>query len=166
MKSTIVPYRNVHLFLLVFFLFVLVGCDKPEQSAASQSPEQSAPQMQQQEQPVTVEEITYTTKDDMVIAGTYYHSDGQDAVILLHMLGKDRSSWEKVPEVLQHEGFAVLAIDLRGHGKSIKDNFGFSTFGLSEFQHMVYVVEGAKRFIRKRGLTGDISIVGASIGAN
>lgn len=45
-------------------------------------------------------------------------------VILLHSLGEDSSSWDKFPQQLNQMGFAVLAMDLRGHGKSTRNKKG------------------------------------------
>ena len=40
-------------------------------------------------------------------------------VILLHSLGYNSQWWEGLPKELLEKGYAVLAIDLRGHGTSI-----------------------------------------------
>ncbi len=113
-----------------------------------------------------IREINYTTDDAIVISGTFYPGTGQDGVILIHMLGNDRTSWGKLPEALNNEGLAVLAIDLRGHGKSMQETGEYTTFTALNYQHMLYDIKGAKQFFRKKGLTGSVSLVGASIGAN
>ncbi|MCQ2739253.1 MAG: alpha/beta fold hydrolase [bacterium] len=40
-------------------------------------------------------------------------------VVLLHSLGTSSQWWSDLPELLLSKGYAVLAIDLRGHGASI-----------------------------------------------
>ena len=40
-------------------------------------------------------------------------------VVLLHSLGYNSQWWEDLPKLLLEKGYAVLAIDLRGHGTSI-----------------------------------------------
>jgi alpha-beta hydrolase superfamily lysophospholipase len=59
---------------------------------------------------------------DMDLVGTVYypqnHAPKWPAVILIHMLHGDRSQWEEFPEQLSEAGYAVLSIDLRGHGAS------------------------------------------------
>ncbi len=40
-------------------------------------------------------------------------------VVLLHSLGYNSDWWEDLPQSLLNEGYAVVTIDLRGHGKSI-----------------------------------------------
>lgn len=59
---------------------------------------------------------------DINLAGTVYYPQNRapkwPAVILIHMLHGDRSQWEHFPEQLSAAGYAVLSIDLRGHGAS------------------------------------------------
>ena len=43
-------------------------------------------------------------------------------VVLLHSLGTDSMWWSDLPDTLLQDGYAVLAIDLRGHGKSVYDS--------------------------------------------
>jgi len=43
-------------------------------------------------------------------------------VVLLHSLGYSSDWWETLPADLLNNGYAVLKIDLRGHGKSIYSN--------------------------------------------
>jgi pimeloyl-ACP methyl ester carboxylesterase len=40
------------------------------------------------------------------------------SVLLLHGYGEDRSAWKDLSKQLLNRGFAVLAVDLRGHGQS------------------------------------------------
>ena len=40
-------------------------------------------------------------------------------VVLLHSLGYDSQWWGELPQMLMDKGYAVLFIDLRGHGKSV-----------------------------------------------
>lgn len=42
-----------------------------------------------------------------------------ETVVLLHSLGYSSEWWEGLPDMLIDNGYAVLKIDLRGHGKSI-----------------------------------------------
>ncbi len=41
-------------------------------------------------------------------------------VILLHMYSSDRTAWKPLVPKLTEAGFAVLAIDMRGHGESVE----------------------------------------------
>ena len=40
-------------------------------------------------------------------------------VVLLHSLGYSSQWWETLPKELLEQGYAILSIDLRGHGKSV-----------------------------------------------
>lgn len=64
---------------------------------------------------------TFTTKDGVAIAATYWPSGlKQDAsvIVLLHGLKGNQLDWGGLPKKLHDEGFAVIAVDLRGHGQS------------------------------------------------
>ena len=68
-------------------------------------------------QPVTLE-----TFDGVTLAADFYppppSKDPAPMVILLHMYRSDKSAWAPLTDPLHEAGFAVLAIDLRGHGDS------------------------------------------------
>jgi dienelactone hydrolase len=68
------------------------------------------------------QDIVFTTEDNLVIAGSYYPPGRKDEpapmVILVHMYKTDRSDFGPLLPTLRKAGFAVLAIDLRGHGQS------------------------------------------------
>ena len=67
------------------------------------------------------EPARFTTEDGVQIVGDYYPAAAPGStptVILLHMYRSDRSAWRPLVPKLHDAGFAVLAIDLRGHGES------------------------------------------------
>lgn len=121
--------------------------------------------------------VTFLTDDGVSIVGTYYTpasgtNNSTPTVILLHMLGRDRNTWNTLASTLsEKEGYAVLSIDLRGHGESIKQNdktISYQIFTEEDFNKMVLDVKAAKQFLtgQKNANPNTISIVGASIGAN
>ncbi|MCH7527123.1 MAG: alpha/beta fold hydrolase [Planctomycetes bacterium] len=65
--------------------------------------------------------VTFETRDGVEIFGDYFapQSGGSPVVILLHMYRSNRSAWRPLVPALHKAGFAVLAIDLRGHGESL-----------------------------------------------
>lgn len=70
---------------------------------------------------VLSEEKMLPTKDNANVAITYFKATGgQDApvVILLHGKGSSRQVWKGYAEFLQKADFAVVTVDLRGHGES------------------------------------------------
>jgi len=131
---------------LVVLLLLMSGC-KP----VSQVSEEKAPL-----------QFMLTTEDNIKIAADYYQGTSDKAVILLHMLRKNKESWKDFPERLRKEGYSVLAIDLRGHGESDLDMNEFSD---ADFNNMVLDVRIAKKFLDEKGIR-EVAIIGASIGAN
>jgi pimeloyl-ACP methyl ester carboxylesterase len=67
--------------------------------------------------------VSFNAADGMRIAADYYPrpaAEQTDApmVILLHMYRSDRKAWGPLIDPLHQAGFAILALDLRGHGES------------------------------------------------
>jgi len=113
------------------------------------------------------------TEDGYYIAAWYWAPEAEVApgVILLHMRGRDKSSWGEMPKELVAEGFGVVAIDLRGHGETL--DAGGRTARLealvdADYQRMMHDVTAAHELLAgKREVDGEhIAIIGASIGAN
>ncbi len=122
---------------------------------------------------VNVEEVSFSTVDNVRIQGDWYSSPNPNgkAVILLHMMNRDKSSWIDFASFLSTKGFDVLAIDLRGHGNSIyqEDKFlDYKLFTNAEHQASINDVSAALDFIEqnKKNTRNNIFLVGASIGAN
>jgi pimeloyl-ACP methyl ester carboxylesterase len=66
----------------------------------------------------------FLTDDQIEIHGTYTPPATKEPakapiVILLHMYNKNRSGFDPLLPALHEAGFAVLAIDMRGHGESV-----------------------------------------------
>lgn len=101
--------------------------------------------------------------DGFRIAGTIYQPGDTPSpwpvVVLLHMLWGDRNSWDEFAKQLSEAGFAVLAIDMRGHGDT-----GGSVDWDKAAEDLGYVwnfLESRDDFDVQRA-----AFVGASIGAN
>jgi len=116
------------------------------------------------------------TADGVSIVGDFYPAAGADRAplaILLHMYRHDRTSWLPLIAPLHEAGFAVLAIDLRGHGESIEP----ASMKLAErvkqrdpglFNAMHLDVEAATAWARKQpGVHPEkLVLVGASVGCS
>ena len=118
---------------------------------------------EEQEQQKDPNEFIITTADEVNITAIYKETNqATQAVLLLHMLGKDKSDYNNVSLYLQQNGFSVLAIDFRGHGNS---NLDYTTFTDADWQNLVVDVEASVDFLESKGYKR-IGVVGASIGAN
>lgn len=66
--------------------------------------------------------VRFNTSDGVEIVADFREAkdSAQPApvAVLLHMYQSNRSAWKPLAEALQRSGFAVLAIDMRGHGQS------------------------------------------------
>lgn len=103
-------------------------------------------------------DIYFNTSDGVRIAATIYKSDADSGVILVHMMGKDRKSWAPIITNLATRR-AVIAIDLRGHGRS---GGVLRKFTDDDYRAMVNDVAAARKELGK----SEVAIIGASIGAN
>ena len=64
--------------------------------------------------------VNFAASDGTQLSATLYDSSNHPApaVVLVHMLGRSRDDWDNVATRLADAGLVVLAIDLRGHGRS------------------------------------------------
>lgn len=110
--------------------------------------------------------VTLYTSDGVTLAATFHEASHRPApaVILLHMLTRNRRDWEPVAARLASEGIAAITVDFRGHGESsvaaTDDGAGLAT--------MVQDVAAARAFLQGRPdvQRERIGIAGASLGAN
>lgn len=114
------------------------------------------------------EQVSIKTSDGVELVGSFYKSNSDRGIVLLHMLNRNRNDWNEFAEQLQKEGFNALSIDLRGHGQSLhKDGrtIGWQLFSAKDFNDMILDVNASKEFLDGKGIK-KISLIGASIGAN
>jgi len=149
--------------LLLFSASIVSSC------ALFSSPEYSMPEK------VNVNEISVLTRDNLKVSVKNYIPESKEklpAVILIHMLGKDKTSWNKfIPRLLEN-GYAVFNVDMRGHGRSTKIQNGHEIFytnmNETDWKKLPDDVLDIINFIQnEKSVNKDkISIIGASIGAN
>lgn len=106
--------------------------------------------------------LTLTTQDGIKLSARYYSSNSEKGVILLHMLDNKKESYDLFAQSLNKEGYAVIAVDLRGHGES---ELNWKDFRLEEFKGMVFDAKAAHNYLLEKGIT-NVAIIGASIGSN
>jgi pimeloyl-ACP methyl ester carboxylesterase len=118
------------------------------------------------------ERVSFVTMDGVTVVGEWMTAPTTiGAVVLLHALPQDRGSWAAFQAVLAKYGLASLAIDLRGHGESIRMSdesvINYKDFGEGEHQSSIYDVIAAVEWIGRRGIERSrIGVGGASFGAN
>ena len=106
------------------------------------------------------EHVFLKTADNVRIAGIYYNSGSDVGILLLHMLGSDKYSYNGfIPKL---KNYKILAIDFRGHGES---DLNWRDFNEKDFNNMVYDADAGVRFLKEKGVK-KVYIIGASIGAN
>lgn len=121
--------------------------------------------------------LTYETKDGFIIKSKLIYpkvkKEKYPLVILLHSLGYSSSYWGELPKLLNEKGYAVIAIDLRGHGDSSYDsNFRIhSWLKYTEKNYSVYPSDIAEvlNYVLYSYVNisrSDYAIIGADIGAN
>lgn len=98
-------------------------------------------------------------RDGIVIGATYRPGTrpGSPAVLLLHGVGASRNATAANAEWLAMLGYAVLAIDFRGHGQSTLAN---RTFGLDEAED----AKAAFDWLKRRQQRARVAIIGISLG--
>lgn len=122
--------------------------------------------------------IEVHTKDLRIIKATltYNKIDGlkrYPTVVLLHSIGYSSKDWSSLIKDLNNAGYAVLAIDLRGHGESIYNTSlkkkPWIYFTEKTFQRIpsdvIAIIEQTDK--QTRVISPDrMAIVGADVGAN
>ncbi len=153
MKKTIV--------IVLIFVLLLAACGEKEKTQEEDSDDGVIPQEQTQK---PSNDIEFTTIDGVTIKGTFLEGNSNSAVLLLHELGKDRTEYNAFVQKLNEKGFTTLAIDFRGHGESGLD---YKEFTNDDWQGLLNDVDSAVKYIRRTDKdVNDITIIGASIGAN
>ncbi len=138
------------------------GVSNPTQAglAAEGQPEHDLPTITPPP-PQSLLPMVISGADGLIMYGTLYAAVVRPApgLLLVHMQGRDRSSWEPLPARLQAAGYAVLAIDLRGYGE---------TGGVADWTRAPADVRAAlAQFAGLPGISGgQLAVIGASIGAN
>ncbi len=121
------------------------------------------------------EKLSLLTEDGIKIAGIYHKvPESKIAVLLLHMMPATKESWDQFVEMLNKKGYSTLAIDLRGHGESLKQSLqgkektlDYRYFSDPEHQESILDVKAASEFLEKEGFSlSQQHVIGASIGSN
>ena len=117
------------------------------------------------------------TKDKFTLAAKLEYPKIKDAknyktVVLLHSLGYNSNWWSTLPEELLNQGYAVLLIDLRGHGNSVYNSklvrvswTSLKNKAYAKYPEDVLAVIDYVKNENKRTFFNEWAIVGSDIGA-
>lgn len=141
----------------IIVVLLLAACTQGENTAVSAAPTTAL-------LGAVRETVTVTAPDGLLLQAAFAapgSTEPAPGVILLHMLGSDRTAWEQagVVDALVQEGYVVLAVDMRGHGET----GGHSDWKLAQadlqpiWDYLVSRPEVDK---------ARTAVIGASIGAN
>ena len=127
-------------------------------------------------EPVTKHKIEFVTKDRFILSGDIYLASQESKkplVVALHSFSLNSKSWVKLAENLRLKGYNVLAMDLRGHGKSIyNENLKLKSrykFNKNDWQKLPNDVIESINYIKAnypKINCNDIIFIGADIGAS
>ena len=114
---------------------------------------------------IAPEEVKLRTSDDLEITGWFIPSKSSDKVlVLVHGLHSSRTAefggkFTEFGSAMQKQGFSILMIDLRGHGKSADSRV---TFGIKERRD---VIAGVNWLKQKGFKPNKIGVLGVSMGS-
>ena len=113
---------------------------------------------------VSSDSVTYQAEDGVHISASWFLPDGvanPPVVILLHERGGSRQQWNELIPTLVDKDYAVLAPDLRGHGKS-------DPYELTNSLDALLDVAAALRWLGSRNDVDQsrIAVIGARFGAD
>ena len=152
--------RRIVLIILAFFLLLI-------NTSAEAAPS------------VMKKEISAVAEDGFNIKATLTYPKVKSqkefsTVILLHSLGYNSQWWSDLPQELLNKGYAVLAVDLRGHGASVYNaklskmswknlkNSGYAKYP----SDVISVINAVKAENTKKVFFKNYAIVGADVGAS
>ena len=163
-------YANIAVVLLAFAALIFSGCG--EQKTSSTTPaanEPSANTTGNLPEGVAPENVNLTTDDDVIINANYYKpaEPATAAVMLIHQRYSNKEAWNPIIGKIVAKGYAVLAFDMRGHGKSTKTTGGETIGEPAEGQwwECKKDAQAALNFLLGKGIK-KVAVAGASVGAS
>src|SRR4051812_47030637 len=111
-----------------------------------------------------MDEFTFASTDGVEVFARRWVPSGQPraAVVIVHGAAEHSGRYARVAAVLQAEGYAVYALDLRGHGHSA----GSTERGRIGPSGMAGVLSDVEALVRRaRSEAGDVVLFGHSMGS-
>ncbi len=121
--------------------------------------------------------VSLETKDRQLLSASYYEpkrrksSPPAPAAMLLHDAGSSREELAEMAAYLHKKGFAVLTLDLRGHGASATEDTNFEKADEKARENLWAMstrdVDAATKFLLKQNgvHASNLSLVGVGAGA-
>jgi dienelactone hydrolase len=119
--------------------------------------------------------VSIKTPDKLLLQCSYWAPKGKErapAALLVHEAGADRTSLNELGEYLQKKGFAVLAVDVRGHGGSVQESADWSKATDDKTREALWGlaardVDAAAEYLlgRSEVLSTNLSVFGVGAGA-
>lgn len=108
----------------------------------------------------TLESCTFNSYDECPLSAILLRPEQSNGKIILicHGIRHDKRSGIRYVQYLLKEGYTLMLIDFRNHGES---GGCITTYGYHEKEDL----RSAVHYLRKRGLTGSLGVLGASMGA-
>lgn len=123
----------------------------------------------------TKHKIEFTTRDKFILVGDLYLASVESKkplVVLLHSFSMNAQVWKEMAENLRLKGYNVLAMDLRGHGRSVyNENLKLKSrfyYKADTWQKLPKDTVDAIKYVKNnypKINCDDVVIVGADIGA-
>jgi len=70
---------------------------------------------------ITAEEIAYSTQDGLILRGYHWRGGSKTPIICIHGLTRNAKDFEEIAPIIANDGHDVIAISLRGRGRSDYD---------------------------------------------
>ncbi len=122
--------------------------------------------------PFATKDMQLETEDGFTLTATLYPANAPSppGLILVHMLGQDRTSWRSFALQAQRKGYMCVTFDLAGHGQSRMRNgetVSHSSFSEKQWLSRTSDLSAARAALIEAGADAEnVATLGASIGAN
>ncbi len=158
--------KNLILFLTIVFVTMMLNVLSVK-----------AEQAKKPKKPYTEREFSTLTSDNQIIKSYLSYpktkQKGYPTIIMLHSIGYNSSYWIPLQQKFNKKGFAVLRVDLRGHGKSVYSktfhqrswrSYKNDTFAKYP-DDIIAIIKSIKKETKKANFN-NYAIIGGDIGAN
>ncbi|MFN2527671.1 MAG: alpha/beta hydrolase [Candidatus Baltobacteraceae bacterium] len=120
-------------------------------------------------------DVSFLTDDSVHLRGTYWdpRAEGNVSVLLLHDFKGERAAWKPFIPAFRSRGWGIFALDLRGHGQSLRQDM--RSEGLAPLErdlrspaHYPADVKAAIAWLSRQPKTepGRVGMIGVGLGSD